>query len=703
MAEVNKTASAPPSTAGTRSGTGFELRLERGGASVRLADRELSPGLLLETLTIQLPDVRFPFDVGKGANQFRHRLADLSELYVAAGAAFLEQALRRAPLAEAGLEDVRVELRDGFAELCGRLAAGPFFTARAGLLAQGTQNLRILFHSPKILGPAPLPAAAIPSLLGRALPGQGAALEPLAPLLRRVLAPRGWKIPRATSVRLARAEISAGAVHLGWAAGGIEASALRGDPELLAAEEGANAFSSAEEAVAAGEYGRARELLLAAGPSAAVHPFAAERLLSLLILEERFHDEALDMAASWLERRPGFCPALAAEALVRLARGEQARAGRAFADLARAAADGGEVFTALGAAEAAYGLPGTKPADAARAVDLSLALRRDHLPALRALRALASVSGDREALLRADRRIVSYDPDPAQKARAHAELGELLREADPPGARLHLDQALRLAPDDPAVLAALARACAAAGDSLRAVRALDRLRELHLSRGDRTAAAAAALEAGALWEGPLAHAENALLRYRTAVELAPGPDAHARAARAAEALGQWVEAADHHSAVLASVDPAAPGAAALLAHTRLALADVAERRLNDPAGAAAHLEAAAALEPGEPGVLRRLAVLHRSLNRPDGLAAALDRLAPISPLPERAALLAEAGEAFLALGQPEPARVRFTAALAQDAICRPALAGLARLAASRGDVLAERDALARLVPLLTEP
>ena len=73
MAEVTKTASDPPSAGGTRSGTGFELRLERGGASVRLEDRELAPGLSLEVLTIQIPDVRFPFDVGQGASQFRPR------------------------------------------------------------------------------------------------------------------------------------------------------------------------------------------------------------------------------------------------------------------------------------------------------------------------------------------------------------------------------------------------------------------------------------------------------------------------------------------------------------------------------------------------------------------------------------------------------------------------------------------------------
>src|SRR5512142_3253881 len=199
MAEVNKTASAPPSEGGTRSGTGFELRLERGGASVRLEARELAPGLALEVLTIQIPDVRFPFDVGQGASQFRHRLSDLGDISVAVTPPFLEAVLARAPLAAAGLLDVRVELRPGFAELAGRLAAGPAFTVKAGALAQAAHGLRILFHSPRIFGPAPFPAASLPHLLSQALAGilgPGDGLEPVPALLRQVLAPRGWKVPR---------------------------------------------------------------------------------------------------------------------------------------------------------------------------------------------------------------------------------------------------------------------------------------------------------------------------------------------------------------------------------------------------------------------------------------------------------------------------------------------------------------------------
>ncbi|ABC83563.1 hypothetical protein [Anaeromyxobacter dehalogenans] len=698
MAEVRQQP-APAHSSEPGAGSGFELRLERGGASVRLADRELAPGLTLECLTLRVPDVHFPFDAGAGAAQFRSRLTDLVELRVALTPAPVEAALARAGLGALGLEGVRIAFREGFAELAGRISAGPAFTLQAGLLPRGERGLGLVFHSPRIYGPAPLPAAALPHLAARALEAAGAAAlpsDPLAPLLRAALAPRGWKLPRPHGARLSRAAFAAGVAHIAWeaAAGPAETGSA---PDLLAADEGARAFAPACEALARGEPEHAREALLAQGSAAASHPFAAELLLSLFLLEDRFHDEALDLAAAWLQRRPDFAPALLAEALVRQARGEPARAAHAFSALAAAAGARGEAFAALAGAEAVFGLAGADPADALRAAEVALEVRRDHVPALRALRGLSAASGDREALVRADRRLVAYDPDPQEKARAHAELGELLLHSDPAAARLHLDQALRLAPEDPAPLAALARACAAAGEPLRAVRALDRLKDVHLARGDRAAAAAAALEAGAAWEGPLAHAENALLRYRAAAELAPGPEVHARAARAAEALGHWDEAADFHALALAGLDAATPGGAALAVRTRLALAGVAERRLGDPAAAAAHLEAAAALAPEDAAVLERLVERLRGLGRPAALAGALDRRAGLEPdAGARAALLAEAGAALRAAGQDGEAARRFAAALALDAGCAPALSGQAELAAARGDAASEREALERL-------
>jgi hypothetical protein len=701
MAEVDPTASTASPAAGTRTGNGFELRLERGGAHVRLGAPAAMAGLLVEHLDLKVPDIALPFDAGGGPAQFRHRLCDLDALTVRIDQAAVTAAAARLDLGELGLASLEVALRDGFAEVGGRLASGPAFSLRLGLLPGFERGVAVVPYAPRLYGPSPLPAAALPHLAARALSSLGLPDDPLPLLARRLLVSRGWKVPREGGVRLAAAVVAPSGVLLAWARETQAPPPAAGDADLLSALEGSRAFAEAEALTAAGDWAAARETWLgSAAPT--THPFAADRLLSLLCADERFHDEALDLAAGWLQRRPGFAPALAAEAWVRTARGEHARAAAALVALAEAAVAAGERLAAVAAAEAVLSLPGVDDELTARAVDAALAARRDHLPALRALRSLARARGDKGAQIRAARRVLAYAPTDLEKARAHAELGELLLASDPPGARLHLDRALRLAPDDAESLSALARACADAGEHLRAVGALDRLSALKRRAGDLAGAVALALEAGATWESRLGHVENALLRYREAAELGPrAAEAHRLAAGCAERLGRWAEAADHHAAALAVLDRTAPGAGALAAAHHLALAEVAERHLDDQAGAATHLEAAQATAPLDAAQLTRLAALHRNLGRHAQLLHALDRLAPLTAAPAaRAALLAEAGDlARGPLDRPDLAVDRYAAALQLDPACRPAIEGLAAAAQARGDGPAERDVLLKLVPL----
>ena len=707
MPEGKPPASAAPS-APSRGG-GFELRLERTRAFVCLGEQELLPGLRLLDFAMEVPEVRFPFDVGQGAAQFRSRLCDLTRLQVSFEPRLLGSLAAGLELSRAGLAGLELSLRAGYVEAAGRLDDGNRFTFKLGVEPHGDQALAAVVYESRVYGPSAVPAAALSALLGRAAPGiarlEGATLvvEPLGALLRRLLPARGWKLPRTDGARLAEARLQPGELRLRWDRAHAGPAESPADPERLSAMEGARAFRDAEALLARGDWDAAREAYLADGASASTHPFAASRLLSLLSLDPRFHDEALDLAASWLARRPDFGPALLAEGVLRALRGERARAARAFAELAAAAARQGEELGTLAAAEACFAQgPDSDVYAVSRAVELALALRRDHLPALRALLAIAERTGDREAFLRSCRRLAAYAPEDGEKASAHARLAEMLLSSDPPSARLHLDQALRLAPDDEAALRSLARACAEAGEFLRAARAHDRLRELHLARGRTEEAAAAALEVGALWEDRLGHPENALLRYREACELSPGStEARERAARAADALGHWADAAEHYGALLSSLRLGMPGASERSARAHRAMARIAELRLSDPARAASHLESALAAEPGDGASLERLADLYRRLGRPAELLATIDRLAPLAGTPAaRAALLAEAGAIGLdALGLADAARTRFAAALAADPRCRPALEGLVRIAADRGEGAAEREALEKLALL----
>jgi hypothetical protein len=75
MADARATVPDAEAGAGSRTGPGFELRLERGGAHVRLAAAAAAGGLTAEGLDLEVPDVSMPFDVGAGPGQFQNRLS----------------------------------------------------------------------------------------------------------------------------------------------------------------------------------------------------------------------------------------------------------------------------------------------------------------------------------------------------------------------------------------------------------------------------------------------------------------------------------------------------------------------------------------------------------------------------------------------------------------------------------------------------
>ncbi|HSN92557.1 MAG TPA: hypothetical protein VLS93_15105, partial [Anaeromyxobacteraceae bacterium] len=169
MAEVRPTASAGAAAGEARVVTGFELRLERGGAYVRLADQPIVPGLRLGVVVLAVPEVKFPFDIGLGSGQFRHRLCDLVQIEVSAEPDLALSAAAGADLAALGIQDLQIAFRAGFAEVAGRVAAGPAFTLKLGLVAEGEQGIALAFHSPRLYAPAPLAAASLPHLAARAL------------------------------------------------------------------------------------------------------------------------------------------------------------------------------------------------------------------------------------------------------------------------------------------------------------------------------------------------------------------------------------------------------------------------------------------------------------------------------------------------------------------------------------------------------
>ncbi len=266
----------------------------------------------------------------------------------------------------------------------------------------------------------------------------------------------------------------------------------------------------------------------------------------------------------------------------------------------------------------------------------------------------------------------------------------VVTEDDVAGARLHCEAALRLSPDHAGALELLGELCHRAGEHLRALKALDRLRDVALGRHDLAQVGRANLLAGQVWEVGLANLDNALLRYREAVALLPGdPEVLVATAHAAEGLGRISEAVTGYlqGIELAGPAPAAPAVRAAVHRAHRALAVLERTRLGDAGKARAHLEAALALSPDDRDVLEELIPLYRAQGDPGRLAAMLEQAAPlVTDGQRRAGYLAEAGELQrMRLDNPGAAEALLLRALDLDGTNRVALEGMLALGEQRRD------------------
>jgi len=396
---------------------GPELRLERGAVYVALAPVALAPGIDLVALSMEVPGVRLPFDVAAGAAQFHGRTCELDHVELSVTSEALRAFVAPLALTASGLACLDLAARAGFLEGTGALADGAPFTFKAALIApEAGAGVALRLYSPRIYAPSSIPAAALPALVARAL-------RPLA-----VADPDDAELRLDPLPLLLRRALPASGFALPRAAA-VRLARADVEPGLL-------------------------RLVWDRGAAA---PVLSD---SGLLLDQ--------------EGAPG---ALADLAEVCAARREPGPASQALAAAAEAAACRGEESAALASAEACFRLgPRGDPTAQASAAEVALRLQRDHLPALRTLVELGERRQDRDALLRACRRLAAYAPDADEKAAAHTRLGALLA-ADPPAARLHLDHALRLA-RSPESLRALAKTCEEMGEHARAERALERLRDV---------------------------------------------------------------------------------------------------------------------------------------------------------------------------------------------------------------------------------
>ncbi|HVG57281.1 MAG TPA: flagellar hook-length control protein FliK [Hyalangium sp.] len=700
-----------------------ELRLLDRRAFVGFPPLPLTPGLTIADFALQIPDVSFPFNVSAGPSRYQRKKLLFGFLELTVDADLVARKVGELAGRLAGLDELKLHFCPGYMEGQARLqgAERTPITFKVAFDGDG-EKLALYVYDVRLYGFSPTASVQVPGIVASAVAGLGLLPEievqgatgfttrVLPELCRLASVTRGFKMPELDQARLSGAEVSSKGLRLRFTAGGLPPPSAP-DDELLLTLEGARAFAEAEALIAQNRLAEAREAYLQAGDAQDAHPFAAERLLSLLVADPQAHDLALDVASTLLRRREKSPAALWGEAVVRERRGEGARAAERYLALSALSRRTSEEAAAFFAAEAAARCSrDTAPAVAVKALHELLGLRPDHLPSLKALARASDQAKDRAGAVRAYRRLAALTRDPAEAADSHVRLAHLCAqtEDDIAGARLHCEAALRLTPDQPDALLLLGELCHRDGEHLRALKALDRLREVALARHELDRVGQANLLAGRVWEEGLKQLDNALLRYREAVTLLPGdPEPLFAAGRVAEALGKVQEAlADYQQALeLAGPAPRSESVRKAAHASHHAMARLSRTKLGDPARARDHLEAALALEPRDLQALEELIPYFRATGRAQELADALEKAAAVYEEPgKRANLWVEAGELYRGrLQQPEKAERLLLSAIEADPNNKPALEAMLALAEARRDGGLLTRCLGELARLTPEP
>jgi len=676
---------------------GPELRLLDRRAFVGFPPIEFAPGILISDFALQIPEVSFPLNLTGGVARFQKKKLHFGYLTLQVEAQVVLRQLKEVLPHLSEARDFSLDFRNGFIEGQGWLNSAPF-TLKLAFDGDG-ETLTVYFYDFRLYAYAPIPIPRFAVQLTSALEASGVLpqVQPkgvhgfttriLPRLVEKAAVSRGYRIPSLEMARLAEANVDAKGILLKFSAGGMPPLVLP-DEALLLNLEGARAFADAEQLLAKGQLDEARNAYLKLGEAMEAHPFAAERLLSLMLPETQAHDFALDLAQSLLYRRPNCATALWVEGIIREKRGEMARAGECFLRLCQLARKNQEETSAFFAATAAVRLCKEQaPQLAVAALHEALGVRPDNIPSLKALAKSCDKAGDRAGAIRAYRRLAALSRDNTEVAHAHIHLAKLCATStgELAGARLHCEAALRILPDNPEALLCLGQLCFQGGEHLRALKTLDRLRQAAMLHHDIPLVGEANLWAGKVWEEGLKQPENALLRYREAVSLLPNSaEALSCQGRVAEALGHLPEAltALQQAIELVGTLPNSKENQKVASHAHHTLARLYQTRLENPLLAQTHLEAALFLEPSDTVLLEELLPKLRNAGKLVELADICERAAAFVHIPQkRAELLLEAAELCRGpLGKPEHALKLLLAAFEATPTHRPILEALLSLA-----------------------
>lgn len=515
----------------------------------------VSPWVTLEKLRMEIPDLKFPFDVRGGLSRFRDTRCLLRELDLRVSEVGFVETLQGLSGGLDGFSDLEVRFLDGVILIATRVrafGADTFVTFRLGAMPgePGSDVVRLLAHEFRAYGPLPCSARQlVHTLMKRAvttdaiggvghgtsyaieLDGDSVMLRPLKLVLLHVFARHGWKLPNLSRVvmgdllcRPGGAVLRARSVDENWTRDKSTGDGSRYLAGALAADEARSLFERGDVATYAGRNAEALRSYQSFQDRFGSHPGLVQRLLDVLLLEPNPGNVAEAQAlCSDLEKRNQHS-LVAAMGRARIAdvsgrREESIACWTAVSELL--AARGESLDRTLCDVVVARLLAPTDP-DAAIA-RLTDALRSEprNRGALQELRAVYERTGRDAELEDVLKRLTGVAPDTEARVETYVALARhlMIRQGQIDEARAFLERALRIAPDRFEILDALGETWVRSGDPARAVKTLGSAATAARQRGDYLTASRLLFRIGRLWEESLGNVEQALMQVRRALDL----------------------------------------------------------------------------------------------------------------------------------------------------------------------------------------
>jgi hypothetical protein len=168
----------------------FRLTFVQGRGLLSLAGRDFEGLGRVDSLELEIPNLRFPFDLSGGVARFKNRRLRLRELALFVSSRELTGFLAKAPLAEFGIYDPRVTVSGSRLTLCARVLLGGHeseITAVALVSPQPPRSAGLCVYDVRAYGFLPIPVPLVVTALFSALGAESPAnLDPevaLPPLL----------------------------------------------------------------------------------------------------------------------------------------------------------------------------------------------------------------------------------------------------------------------------------------------------------------------------------------------------------------------------------------------------------------------------------------------------------------------------------------------------------------------------------------